>query len=293
MTDPQGRFAYVSNIRDNNIGEYAIDQTSGVLTPLSPATAPTGALPQDFTLSSDGRFAFSANTSDDTVTAFTRDASTGQLTPVQTVFTPGYQVFDPGGVTVSPDGRFLCVVGQFVQVFQIDQNAGTLTRVAEPVTAVGTRAFKGSFDPTGHFFYVPDNDSSNVWQFAFDPVSGQLTHIGDTPAASGGQDVAWVTVDPTGQFAYVSNRMSSSLSAFSVNSNGSLTKLAAAGANGSLSTIGEPWQITFDPSGQIVYVVGESGYVDSFAITSTGNLVPLNHIVQAGSVPWGFALVAR
>jgi 6-phosphogluconolactonase (cycloisomerase 2 family) len=292
VTDPQGKFAYVSNDRDNTIGEYAIDQTTGVLTPLSPATAPTGAFPQDFTLSPDGRFAYSANSSDDTVTAFTRDAATGQLTPIQAASTPGASIFDPGGVTVSPDGKFLCVVGQWVDIFQIDTNTGKLTQVAEPAAWAGSRNFKATFDPSGRFLYVPDNDSTNVWQFAFDPATGKLTYANNSPAVAG-QDVAWVAVDPTGKFAYVSNRMSGSLTEFSRNSSGILSPLASTLTNSSLSTVGSPWQITFDPSGQIVYVLGESGSLESFATTASGNLVPLNRTVSAGLVPSSFALVAR
>lgn len=40
--DYSGKFLYVVNQNDNNISEYSIDQTTGALTPLAPATVATG-----------------------------------------------------------------------------------------------------------------------------------------------------------------------------------------------------------------------------------------------------------
>jgi 6-phosphogluconolactonase len=40
--DFSGKFLYVANQNDNDISEYSIDQTTGALTPLAPATVATG-----------------------------------------------------------------------------------------------------------------------------------------------------------------------------------------------------------------------------------------------------------
>jgi 6-phosphogluconolactonase len=40
--DYRGKFLYVVNQNGNDISEYSIDQTSGALTPLTPATVDTG-----------------------------------------------------------------------------------------------------------------------------------------------------------------------------------------------------------------------------------------------------------
>jgi 6-phosphogluconolactonase (cycloisomerase 2 family) len=40
--DPTGRFAYVTNYFDGTVSQYVINETSGALSPMTPATVPTG-----------------------------------------------------------------------------------------------------------------------------------------------------------------------------------------------------------------------------------------------------------
>jgi 6-phosphogluconolactonase (cycloisomerase 2 family) len=288
--DSQGKFAYVSNIRDATIGMYAINQTTGVLTPLSPATAPSGALPQDFTLHPSGNFAYSANSNDDTVTVFSVRKTTGQLTPTATVKVPGYSVASPNSLTVDPAGKFLYVVGQYVEIYSIDATTGGLSILPEKYIYAGTRAFKLSFDPTGQFAYVPDNSSSNVYEFAVNATTGTLTALNSSPITAGSQP-AWVATDPTGKFAYVSDRYSNEISVFSLTAGtGSLTLLAPDTVRISL----DPWPILFDPSGQLLYVLTEGGTdggtVTSFATNPDGSLRKIGS-VATGHTAWSFAIV--
>ncbi len=287
VVDSQGKFAYVSNIRDATIGQYAINQTTGVLTPLSPATAPSGALPQDFTLHPSGNFAYSANSNDGSVTVFSVDRTTGLLTPKGNVALPGNSVSSPIAVTVNPAGTFLYVINDAVQVLAIDATTGGLTLQPSSVYA-GERAFKLAFDTTGKFAYVPDNGSSNVYEFSADPATGKLTPLSSSPVNSGNQP-AWVAVDPTDKFAYVSNRFGSTVSTFNIAaSSGLLTPSALDSASG----VDFPWPILFDPSGQILYVLNEDGEnVTSYATHSDGTLTQLG-TVPTGHAPWSFALVS-
>jgi len=78
--DSQGHFAYVTNFNAGNVSVFAIDGTTGALTPTS--TAPAGTNPVALTLDPAGHFAYVANLSSDNVTQFTVDSTTGTLTPV-------------------------------------------------------------------------------------------------------------------------------------------------------------------------------------------------------------------
>jgi 6-phosphogluconolactonase (cycloisomerase 2 family) len=69
---------------------------------------------------------------------------------------------------------------------------------------------------------------------------------------------------------------------------GQLTQLstnAAANVNG-------PWPILFDPSGQIVYVLNEAGFVASYTANADGSLTFLAS-VATGKIPASFAIVPR
>jgi 6-phosphogluconolactonase len=288
VVDAQGKFAYVCDIGSASIGMFAIDQSTGMLNPLSPASAPAGALPQDFTLHPSGNFAYSANTTDGTISVFSVNKITGQLTPSATVKVPGYEVANPVAVTVSPSGQFLYVVAQYVEVYSINQTTGALTMLPETYTFAGYRPFKLTFDPTGQFAFIPDNGSSNLYEFAVNSTTGALTALSSSPVAAGGQP-SGIAINPNSKFAYVSNRLSSTVSSFGfAGSTGQLTPLSLNAA----SSVNGPWPMLFDPSGQILYVLNEGGFVASYSQDADGSLTFLGS-VPTGKVPASFAIVPR
>jgi 6-phosphogluconolactonase (cycloisomerase 2 family) len=286
--DAQGKFAYVCNIGSGTIGMFAINSSTGVLTPLSPASVPSGNLPQDFTLHPSGNFAYAANTSDNTVTVFAVDKIAGLLTPKAAVPVPGYTVANPVAVTISPSGKFLYVVAQYIEIYSINQDTGALTILPETYTFAGYRPFKLTFDPTGQFAFVPDNGSSNLYEFTADANTGALTPLASSPIAAGNQPSA-IAISPTGKFAYVSNRLGNTVSEFGVaGSTGQLTQLSANAA----TNVSGPWPIMFDPSGQIVYILNEAGFVSSFTANQDGSLTYLS-TAATGKVPASFTIVQR
>jgi 6-phosphogluconolactonase len=76
--DPAGRFAYVANLMSNaadlaTISMFTINPNTGVLTPTTPATVPTGYFPQGIGIDPMGRFVYTANSDDNTISMFTID----------------------------------------------------------------------------------------------------------------------------------------------------------------------------------------------------------------------------
>jgi len=83
-------------------------------------------------------------------------------------------------------------------------------------------------------------------------------------------------VDPSGRFAYAANRGSSDMSAYSINSAGTLTPIGTPIAAGSL-----PQSITAEPSGHFVYVASfYSQEVSAYAISASGTLTLVNAAVS-------------
>src|SRR5580658_5860782 len=118
VVDPRGRFAYVANLVSNasdlsTISMYTINSTTGVLTPTTPATVPTGWFPQELAIDPLGRFVYTANSDDSSVSMFTIDQASGVLNPTTpasvSTLVPGEPLSDPSFLTVDPTGRFLYV----------------------------------------------------------------------------------------------------------------------------------------------------------------------------------------
>jgi 6-phosphogluconolactonase len=82
--DRAGRFLYVSNRGHDSIAVFAIDGTSGRLTPVE--QAPTGGrTPRHFALDPSGNYLLAGNQDSNTVVVYRVNAKTGRLTPAQTL----------------------------------------------------------------------------------------------------------------------------------------------------------------------------------------------------------------
>ncbi len=91
IVDPSGHFLFVSNRGHDSIASYAIDPSSGQLTPL--AITPTlGQEPRNFTIDPTGRWLLAANQNSDSVVVFALDPATGALTPTDQAIAVGRPV---------------------------------------------------------------------------------------------------------------------------------------------------------------------------------------------------------
>jgi 6-phosphogluconolactonase len=75
---PDGRFLYASERRSSTLASFAVDATTGALTPL--ATTPTEAEPRGFAITPDGRFLFAVGQASHRLGRYAIDASSGALT---------------------------------------------------------------------------------------------------------------------------------------------------------------------------------------------------------------------
>jgi probable HAF family extracellular repeat protein len=117
-------------------------------------------------------------------------------------------------------------------------------------------------DPLGMFVYVTNKNSNNVSAYTINSTTGALTSITGSPFSTGQSPVS-LAVDPNERFVYIANEGSSNVSGYLMNSTtGALTPVYAspfaAGTGGVFS-------VTFDPTGNFVYVAGNGG-VFSYSI---------------------------
>lgn len=292
VTDPRGRFAYVANLVSNSsdlstISMYTINSATGILSPTTPATVPTGWFPQEIAIDPKGRFVYTANTDDSTVSMFTINQSTGVLTPTTpaTVSTlvPGQILSQPNFLTVDPSGKFLYVTasltnGSAILMYNIDQTTGFLTPTSPATVYAGGWPWQVVITPSGKFAYAVNNDASSpatdaVLQYTVDPNTGVLTP--NSPAAVGaGDGPTGIAIDPTSRFAYVVNRGDASVSMYTIDPNtGNLSpNTTASNATGAVVAGADPFRIAFDPSGKFVYVTNEAGAVSVYTVNGDGTL---------------------
>jgi 6-phosphogluconolactonase len=304
--DPSGRFAYVANLMSNasdlaTISMFTINSSTGVLTPTTPFTVPTGFFPQGIGIDPQGRFVYTANSDDNSVSMFTVDAGTGVLTPttppaVSTLaqVSTGNES-SPLAVTVDPSGKFAYAVNQddaTVSMFTIDSTTGVLTPTTPTFVYTAGSPFGLTIDPSGKFAYVPDNDAGagmgwGVSEYTIDPVAGVLTPT-SAAAIGAGSGPTSVAVDPSGKFAYVVNRQDNTVSMFTIDSGtGNLTPNTPA----TVGTGQTPFDIVVDPSGKFAYVTNEdSASVSIYTLNANGTLTSAG-AVAAGAVPLSMRII--
>jgi 6-phosphogluconolactonase len=314
VTDPRGRFAYVANLVSNasdlsTISMYTINSTSGILTPTSPATVPTGWFPQEIAIDPLGRFVYTANSDDATVSMFTINQTTGVLTPTSpasvSTMVPGNILWDPGFLTVDPSGKFLYLTESLtnnaaVLMFSIDQTTGLLTPTS-PATVLNFGVpWQIVVTHNGKFAYVVNNLSggeytNGVSQYTVNSTTGVLTANTSATVPAGNEPTA-IAVDPTSRFAYVVNRNDNTVSMYTINQTAGNLTLNASATNptGTIATGSEPFRIGFDPTGKFVYVTNEQSAASIYTVNTDGTLTSVGNTgVATGGLSTAITAVSQ
>jgi 6-phosphogluconolactonase len=203
--DPTGGFLYVSALDSDGatVSMFSINQTTGVLTPTSPATVNTDGIPFQVVVTPSGKFAYVVNNlagGDETVAVsqYTVDSATGVLTQNSSYGVSAGS--GPTAIAVDPTSSFAYVVNRLanaVAMYTIDPNTGDLTlnsTATNPTAtiAAGTEPFRIDFDPTGKFLYVTNEGSAaSIYTVNSD---GTLTNTGTTGVPTGALSTAITAV---------------------------------------------------------------------------------------------------
>lgn len=189
---PDNRFVLACNIGLGKVFVYRIDRATGKLEQNGePFTTPAPAWrPRHLAFSPSGKYVYMISGSMQLTTA-AYDASTGTLKELQTLpFTPEGSKAEGSEVRVDRTGRFVYAssrgidaqlksmhVDGSIDVFAVDAGAGTLTPV-QHIASGGQTPRTFTFDPTGKYLFVGNENSGTIAIFSTDQQTGKLTPTG-------------------------------------------------------------------------------------------------------------------
>lgn len=184
---PDNRFAFVCDLGTDKVNIYAIDPSSGRMTPHEPAFAkvPAGGGPRHLAFHPNGKFVFVNNEITLTETVFAYDAGKGALTEIETVSTiPEADRIQSGLSTaetrVHPNGKFVYVSNRghdTISVFECDAVTGRL-KLIQNANCEGKTPRNFNLHPTGKWCIVAHQGSNSVALFRVDGETGRLSFTG-------------------------------------------------------------------------------------------------------------------
>lgn len=295
-------FTATENWSDGSTGHVP----SGTVAWTSSSTAQAGVI-ANATVSSNATAAgfASSGTTPVTITA-TEGTLTAGTAPLTVVTGSAHYAYVSTGPTSAPP------VGPAIDSFTVTPSAAPYLTTPQSTDAsfMPGNPFQTVFHPNGQFVYVTDG-TPNVWVLTVDPSTGALARPSTTPAPIGSygpisvggsaNDFTFVAVDPYGRFLYVSDDGfgggPSSISAFAINSDGSLTQLASI-PPGTKNTF-SPEHLIIDHTGSYLYATNYyASVVNAYNINPDGTLTPFSSTppssptfsTGANSNPWHAAL---
>jgi DNA-binding beta-propeller fold protein YncE len=248
---PDGKSAYVTShiLREEEGGvpelvgtvyQYDINPVTGVLSPKTPATIPTGFGPEGVVVSPDGKSAYVTNLTAEAVSQYDINPVTGVLSPKTPATVPAG--FGPFGVAVSPDGKSAYVTNDgelTVSEYDINPVTGVLSPKTPATVPAGLASLGIAVSPDGKSAYVANQRTGTVSQYDIEPLTGVLSP--KTPATvPAGAEPSGIAVSPDGKSAYVTDVGAGAVSQYDISP---LTGTLSPKTPASIATGSEPFGI--------------------------------------------------
>jgi len=229
--DPRGRFAYVANRGNDTIGAYAINGTTGALTPVpgSPFSVPIdhskpgfpapGTMPCSVTVhaTATGEALSVADSFQNDIWEYVINETTGvlALSPTSPFSVPG----GPYSVKANSSGPFVYASNSYpsyptgsVAGYTIDAVTGSLTAVPGSPFVAGDVPVGAAVDHGGRFVYTANqgswmnNFTGTVSAYTVDASTGALTPVPGSPFAAGLEPTSVATAPGLGPAPVVRQR---------------------------------------------------------------------------------------
>ena len=272
---PEREYIYTTSHQAHQVSGFAVDPANGALTPVpgSPVASIGAYLPVGdgkrrsvYVVSVDGGLA-----------RFNLDPDTGALAATPPATVPGHP---EQGADVHPwlpilyatDALFLAV-----RVYRVNEPC-CIVQIG--VTPVANNVHGAAVHPSGKFLYLTtsfDNiagNSSHLWGFAIDQVTGLLTPLPGSPWLEGiDKSTAEVKIDPPGRYLYAVNRLGNEITGYAIDGlTGLLTRLAGA----PFPAGGRTDHLALSDSGQFLFAsLGATASIAAFTIQANGHLAPV------------------
>jgi 6-phosphogluconolactonase (cycloisomerase 2 family) len=294
--DPTGRWLYVGQYQSNNISQYVINSSTGILTTAS-VDISVGVSPGAMAIDPFGRFIYAGGSGGNTnISASSVNMSTGAINASSYNIINAYSAnaVTPNvvGIVADPTGRFVfSVQGSLststVQSYTVNQSSGALTTASAFLSITsGTSAIV--CDPTGRYVYVacsggfPVSGIPLITQYTVNQTNGTLTTSTSItiPNNTVYRPLSMV-IDPAGRYLYVLDITGSLGYPYIINqSTGALTTASTTGIALSNANSGSPAPV-IDPTGKYLFIAGyqtsaiSQHTINNFSAASgvfTGNL---------------------
>jgi 6-phosphogluconolactonase len=180
VVDKTDQFLYVTNSTagNNTVSAFSFGPT-GALTPLVPATYPTGATPLLAAISPSNNL-YIPNSGDNTISAFSISATTGALTVLPSVTVTGATAIS--NAVVDPTSTYLYVLDSGTgsaagNVYGYTLATTGAVGAAIPVTpvATGINPIGITIDPSGTLLAVDNNNDNTITPFSVVTTTGTPT----------------------------------------------------------------------------------------------------------------------
>lgn len=290
LADLGGLVLYATNagIGGPNVVSFKVNRTTGALTPITGGAA-LPVPPRGLAVAGGSLYVIpdpGANAAQLFAFSIDVNGALALLSPTVTLPGPAHDLGTvefgknlPSWMGLTFDGTS----GGEIQGIVVQPHGGaTGLQLDSPDSSGGNSPRSIRVTPDSQFVVVANQGTSTVSAFSLDSSTGALAAVPGSPFASGNAPgpVAIYppptasTCCPSGKFVFVGNTGENSLSAYTIDSSGSLT--AVTGSPIPLGTNAQPSSIALDPGGKFVYVGIAQQEVAGFALDpSTGALTPI------------------
>jgi 6-phosphogluconolactonase len=180
LFSPDNRYLLSADLGLDKIFVYKFDPSSGAISAgPEPVSVAAGAGPRHLLFHPNGQTLYVVNEMASTVAAFHYDAASGALDPLQVVTTLPEGFMEPNiaaELAVNPAGSVLYASNRgrdALALFSIDPVRFFIAPM-EHVSSLGKTPRYLTFDPTGQYLIVTNQDSDNLVVFRVHPRTGEL-----------------------------------------------------------------------------------------------------------------------
>jgi len=287
---PNNALLYVLNSGDDQIAVFAIDSSTGALSPATVPTYPVGDAPSALTIHPTRALLYVANSGAGTVSGFSYTASTGALTALAgSPYTVGS---NPQDLTIDPSGKFLYVANEGsdnISAFVIDAITGALTT---PTTiAAGDSPRSVTVSAGGTYAYAANYLAETISTYSVNTTTGVLTPVGSALATVAAPHS--LRADPSGKYLFVVSETEQVGQAYRINTtSGALTALSVT------RTRAQPVALamstgtgSLSPQAKHAYVVKSTGdRVLVYSVDTTSGALSEESDASTGSLPKSIAV---
>jgi 6-phosphogluconolactonase len=180
LFSPDNRYLLSTDLGLDKIFVYRFDATAGAISPgPEPVSVAPGSGPRHMVFHPNGQMLYVINEMASTVALFHYDAATGGLDQLQTIPTLPEGFVGPNlaaEIAVNAAGSVLYASNrghESLALFSIDPQRLAITPM-EHVSSLGNTPRYFTFDPTGQYLIVANQDSNNLVTFRVHPHTGEL-----------------------------------------------------------------------------------------------------------------------